>query len=90
MIGRELEDALAHTGALEAEIERLRTQCGGHCRYWEGRWRDEAAENERLRALVCDAYNAGFGEGMCEATTSRGGIPWSDSRLRVALERSAG
>jgi hypothetical protein len=33
------------------EIERLR-QCGGNCRYWEGRWRDEYAENERLRRAL--------------------------------------
>jgi hypothetical protein len=40
-----------------AEIERLRTQCGGHCRYWEGRWRDEAKENERLRAALDDCIH---------------------------------
>lgn len=34
------------------EIERLRTQCGGNCRYWEGRWRDEEKENERLRTMM--------------------------------------
>ena len=37
---------------LRAEIERLRMQCGGNCRYWEGRWRDEAKENDRLCAEV--------------------------------------
>jgi hypothetical protein len=36
----------------QIEIEHLRTQCGGNCRYWEGRWRDEAAEVERLRTLL--------------------------------------
>src|SRR5262245_8899387 len=36
---------------LHDEIERLRTQCGGNCRYWEGRWRNADAEIERLREL---------------------------------------
>jgi hypothetical protein len=27
----------------------------GDQRYWEGRWRDEKAENERLRAEIEDA-----------------------------------
>jgi hypothetical protein len=36
----------------QVEIERLRTQCGGNCRYWEGRWRTEYAENQRLRTLL--------------------------------------
>jgi putative salt-induced outer membrane protein YdiY len=35
---------------LKAEVERFRTQCGGNCRYWEGRYRDEKAEVERLTA----------------------------------------
>jgi hypothetical protein len=34
------------------EIERLRTQCGGNCRYWEGRYRDEKAEVEQLQAQL--------------------------------------
>ena len=38
---------------LESEIERLNAHCkrlgeGGAERYWEERWRDEKAENERL------------------------------------------
>ena len=37
-----------------AEIARLyeALRSGGANRYWEGRWRDEAAENERLRAAL--------------------------------------
>jgi hypothetical protein len=37
---------------LRAEIERLQglLRGTGANRYWEGRWRDEAKENERLRA----------------------------------------
>lgn len=30
-------------------------------RYWEGRWRDEKAENERLKVLNADAGNRGHG-----------------------------
>lgn len=44
----------------------------------------EAAEVERLQGLVREAYNAGFGEGMKEVSSSRGGIPWSDSRFKDA------
>lgn len=34
---------------LQAEIDRKSSMPGDH-RYWEGRYRDEAAENEKLRA----------------------------------------
>lgn len=43
------------------------------------------AENEKLKKMVKDAYNAGFLEGMKEHTSSRGGIPWADSKFRVAI-----
>ena len=43
-----------------AEIVRLRRMLdlrgtGPAERYWEGRWRDEAADNERLRGLLAEA-----------------------------------
>lgn len=40
--------------AAAAEVERLRELLRGvgANRYWEGRWRDAAAENERLRAAL--------------------------------------
>lgn len=41
----------AEISRLQAEIDRKFTMPGDH-RYWEGRYRDEAAENERLRDLV--------------------------------------
>lgn len=47
-----------------------------------------ANEIERLRKMVKDAYNDGFTEGMKEVTSSRGGIPWSDSKWRLMLERT--
>jgi hypothetical protein len=37
---------------LVAEVERLRS---GAERYWEARWRDEARENDRLRAALVRA-----------------------------------
>ena len=46
--GRPFRCDCMHSGA-KAEIERLRTQCGGACRYWEGRWRDEAAANDTIK-----------------------------------------
>jgi hypothetical protein len=48
------EDAGRIANLKDAEIERLRTQCGGNCRYWEGRWRDEAAEVARLTVIAND------------------------------------
>ena len=32
-------------------------------RYWEGRWRDEAAENERLRNVLRDFLDMVDGKG---------------------------
>lgn len=50
-------EACATILALCDEVERLRRMLdlrgtGPAERYWEGRWRDEAAENERLRAAL--------------------------------------
>ena len=51
------------------------------------------AENEALRgkqavlvALVQKAYHEGFGEGIKEHTTRRGGKGWYESRARAAIE----
>ena len=43
-----------------------------------------------LESMVKNAYNAGFTEGMKEHTSSRGGIPWHDSRFRAALGKDKG
>lgn len=43
------------------------------------------AEIERLRAMVRNAYNDGFSEGMREHTTRRGGVPWSDCKYRAMI-----
>jgi hypothetical protein len=51
---------------------------------------DAAAEIRRLRTLVQIAYNEGFGEGMREYTSSRGGKPWMASAAREAMEVSNG
>ena len=47
----------AREAALLAEVGRLKTLLnirgtGPAERYWEGRWRDEAAENDKLRAAL--------------------------------------
>jgi hypothetical protein len=42
-------DLIAEIGRLRAEIERIRS---GTDRYWEGRWRDEKAENNKLRSAL--------------------------------------
>lgn len=62
-----------------AEIERLRTQCGGNCRYWEGRWRDEWAENERLKARIAELeQRATDGEIQAAVRAALGGKnPWN-------------
>jgi hypothetical protein len=52
IVERLREAPLKHWQEAAAEIKRLRTQCGGNCRYWEGRWRNEYAENQRLRTLL--------------------------------------
>ena len=50
---------LTHPTVMEAadEIERLRELLRGvgANRYWEGRWRDERAEVDRLKTMILDA-----------------------------------
>jgi len=43
------------------------------------------AEVERMRDMVRRAYNDGFGEGVKEHTTHKGGNPWSMSKWPAAL-----
>lgn len=45
------EEACSKIKHLQAEIDRKSSMPSDH-RYWEGRYRDEAAENERLRKLL--------------------------------------
>ncbi|MND54123.1 hypothetical protein D3C87_908390 [compost metagenome] len=45
------EAAEAEVKRLQAEIDRKSSMPGDH-RYWEGRYRDEAAENDRLNAIL--------------------------------------
>jgi hypothetical protein len=40
----------------------------------------EAADAEAVLKVVAQAYNEGFGEGMREHTSSRGGHPWSERK----------
>lgn len=48
---RRAEAAEAEVKRLQAEIDR-KSSMPGDRRYWEGRYRDEAAENERLNAIL--------------------------------------
>ena len=71
------DDALAKA---RAEIERLRRMLdlrgtGPAERYWEGRWRDEAADNERLREALTK-INVGDG--------------WAAQIARAALAQKGG
>ncbi len=60
------EAAEAEVKRLQAEIDRKSSMPGDH-RYWEGRYRDEAAENEKLREALTglvschDDFNASSG-----------------------------
>jgi len=45
------ETAEAEVKRLQAEVDRKSSMPGDH-RYWEGRYRDEAAENDRLREAL--------------------------------------
>lgn len=54
MISEVIEQQEIEITKLRAEVERLRELLRGvgANRYWEGRWRDEVAEVERLRAAL--------------------------------------
>lgn len=50
-VRRYAEAAEAEVKRLQAEIDRKSSMPSDH-RYWEGRYRDEAADNEKLRGVV--------------------------------------
>lgn len=41
---------------------------------------------ERLKKMVKDAYNDGFGQGMRDVQSSTGGTPWSECKYRKEVE----
>jgi hypothetical protein len=47
------------------------------------------AEVKHLKEMVQKAYNDGFGEGIKEHTTHRGGKPWSMSKWPAILEKQS-
>jgi hypothetical protein len=47
------------------------------------------ARVKELEAMVKDAYNEGFRQGIREHTSNWGGISWKDSKFRIRLESSA-
>lgn len=49
-----LDNSRGEAERLQAEVDRKSSMPGDH-RYWEGRYRDEAAECDRLRAALANA-----------------------------------
>lgn len=68
---------------LEGEVERLRAITVVQ----ETLIRKAEAENERLRDMVRRAYNDGFGEGIKEHTTHKGGTPWTLSKWPAVISQ---
>jgi hypothetical protein len=63
---RETESAMDEAAAEIARLQELLKGLGGQ-RYWQGRWRDEEAENARLRA-VAQALMDAITRARCEPT----------------------
>lgn len=84
-----VDEVLASLTARDAEIANLESERAHHA-MTAGCLRTDLeyanTEIARLRALVRTAYNEGFMQGMREHTSSKGGIPWSDSKIRAALD----
>jgi len=83
--------------ALCAEITRLREEVQDYKR-WAAQVTVEANEEvsrlrekvERLRDMVSRAYRDGFGEGIKEHTTHKGGTPWHLSKWPTVLTQERG
>lgn len=95
LIGELLGSRFPGHEALAVKAAAALRRLAGEAEYWNrtvnferARADNAEAERDRLRKLVKDAYNEGFTQGMREHTSSRGGIPWSDSAIRAALDRS--
>jgi len=84
--------------AAHAEIERLQELLRGvgANRYWEGRWRDEAAENEKLRVALkeCAAdykspptYPHGNEQGLTGSEVPRRTLPSRRENMAQATSR---
>ena len=54
-------------------------------RYWEGRWRDEKAENERLKVLNADLLEALLA--LRDADAGNGGHGWRYSASAMPTVR---
>jgi hypothetical protein len=42
---------------------------------------------ENLKNMIADSYNEGFLQGMKEVTSRKGGVPWSDSKIRKQIAK---
>lgn len=86
------EAAEAEVKRLQAEIDRKSSMPGDH-RYWEGRYRDEAAENEKLREALTPFGTVGavidgpFGTALFadKDMAFQSGCAWSENGERKTL-----
>jgi len=80
----------AEIASLKAEMQRMAIALHATTRLYDmstGEIASLKAEVERLRNMVRRAYNDGFGEGIKEHTTHKGGTPWSMSKWPAALNQ---
>lgn len=68
------------------EIERLTRQFAEHADRTADDTAALRAENERLRALVEEAYREGFDEGKDGGWIVGPSVPWKSSEARAALD----
>ncbi|MFC3706317.1 hypothetical protein ACFOOL_16340 [Devosia honganensis] len=66
---QQVQKLTAENERLEANIVRLTSNPADH-RYWEGRYRDEAAESVRLREVIQNALAAGLPDVVARAASS--------------------
>ncbi len=98
-MANDCNDAQARAEAAEAEVKRLQAEIDrkssmpGDYRYWEGRYRDEAAENEKLREALTPFGTVGavidgpFGPALFAENDMafQSGCAWSENGERKTL-----
>lgn len=87
----QITEAAAEAVAIaKGEIPAARIYHQGHAYVPEAELTTLREEVERLKDMVRRAYNDGFGEGMREHTTHRGGTPWSMSKWPALIGKEQG
>jgi uncharacterized small protein (DUF1192 family) len=79
-IMRGLNEIIADLTAEIARLHELLVSTGAN-RYWEARWRDEYAENEKLRAEIARLKN------WCRQFMEGDSLMAENARLQCELER---